>query len=148
MPGKWRSRSIPGVAIVLSSQSRPDCSPFIIKFATGILMKKLESGADHSRSSTVEVDTISIFLYKPPYRPTYKQCKFHTSTLIPAAATAYSVQRVVTGWTARGLNPGARREFSTRPNRPRGPPTLVYKGYHVLAGSKMAEERCWTPTSF
>jgi len=81
---------------------------------------------------------ISIFLYKPPYRPTYKQYKFHTPILIPVAATVYSVQRVVTGWTNRGVNPGVGREFSPRPNRPRGPPCLVYKGYRVLPGTGLS----------
>ena len=45
------------MATVLSSQSHPDCSPFTIEFAVGVMVKKLESAADHSRSSIVEVDT-------------------------------------------------------------------------------------------
>ena len=41
-----------------------------------------------------------------------------------------------TGWTVRRSNPGGVR-FSTRPNRPWGPPGLLYNGYRVFPGGKV-----------
>ena len=46
---------------------------------------------------------------------------------------AQSVQRLTTGWTVRGSNPGGAR-FSARPGRPWGPPSLMYNGYRVFPG--------------
>ena len=42
-----------------------------------------------------------------------------------------SVQRLATGWTVRELNPGEGEIFRTHPDRPCGPPSLVYSGYRV-----------------
>ena len=36
------------------------------------------------------------------------------------------------GWTVRGSNPGGGEIFRTRPDRPWGPPTLLYNGYRVF----------------
>jgi hypothetical protein len=36
-----------------------------------------------------------------------------------------------TGWTVRGSNPGGGEIFSTCPDRPWGPPSLLYNGYWV-----------------
>ena len=47
------------------------------------------------------------------------------------AAIAQSVQRLVTGWTVRGSNPGTGEIFRTRPDRPWGLPSLLYNGYRV-----------------
>jgi hypothetical protein len=44
---------------------------------------------------------------------------------------AQSVQRLSTGWTVRGSNPGGGEIFHTRPVRPWGPPILLYNGYRV-----------------
>jgi hypothetical protein len=41
-----------------------------------------------------------------------------------------------TGWTARGSNPGRGEIFRTCPDRPWGPPTLLYNWYRVFPGSK------------
>ena len=41
---------------------------------------------------------------------------------------AQSVYRLVTGWTVRGSNPGGREILRTCPDRPCGPPSLLYKG--------------------
>ena len=38
-----------------------------------------------------------------------------------------SVWRLTTGWTVRGSNPGVRKIIRTRPDRPWGPPSLLYK---------------------
>jgi hypothetical protein len=42
-----------------------------------------------------------------------------------------SVQRLATGWTVRGSNPGGGEIFRTRPDRPWGLPSLLYNGYRV-----------------
>jgi hypothetical protein len=54
------------------------------------------------------------------------------------AAIAQSVQRLATSWTVRGSNPGGGEIFSTRPDRPWGPPSLLYNGYRVIPGGKAA----------
>ena len=60
--------------------------------------------------------------------------------LLPVGRVAQSVQRLTTGWTARGSNPGGAR-FSACPNRPWGPPGLLYNGKRVLPGSKVRPGR-------
>jgi hypothetical protein len=49
---------------------------------------------------------------------------------------AQSVKRLATGCTARGSNPGGGEIFRTCPDRPWGPPSLLYNGYRVFPGSK------------
>ena len=51
---------------------------------------------------------------------------------------AQSVQRLTTGWTVRGSNPGGAR-FSTHPDRPWGPPSLLYNAYRVFHGAKIGQ---------
>ena len=41
------------------------------------------------------------------------------------AGIVQSVQRLATGWTVRGSNPGGGEIFRTRPDRPWGPPSLL-----------------------
>jgi len=40
-----------------------------------------------------------------------------------------SVQRLATGWTVRGSNPGGREVFRTPPDWPWGPPSPLCNGY-------------------
>jgi hypothetical protein len=47
------------------------------------------------------------------------------------AGVAQSVLRLATGWTVRGSNPGGGEVFRTRPDRPCGPPSILYIGYRV-----------------
>jgi hypothetical protein len=47
------------------------------------------------------------------------------------AGIAQSVYRLATSWTVRGSNPGGGEIFRTRPDRPWGPPSLLYNGYRV-----------------
>ena len=47
------------------------------------------------------------------------------------AGIAQSVQRFAMGWTVRESNPGAGEIFSTRPDRPWGPPSHLHNGYRV-----------------
>jgi hypothetical protein len=48
------------------------------------------------------------------------------------------IQRLATGWTVRGSNPGKGEIFSTRPDWPWGLPSLLYNEYQVIAGGKAA----------
>jgi hypothetical protein len=49
------------------------------------------------------------------------------------------------GWTVRGLNPGGGEIFCTCPDRPWGPPSLLYSGYRVFPGGKERPGRTLTP---
>ena len=40
------------------------------------------------------------------------------------------------GWTVRGSNPGGGEIFRTCPDRPWGPPSILYNGYRVFPGGK------------
>jgi hypothetical protein len=53
---------------------------------------------------------------------------------------------LATGWTVRGSNPGGGEILRTCPDRPWGPPSLIYNGYRVFQGSKAAGAWHW-PTS-
>jgi len=54
------------------------------------------------------------------------------------AGIVQSVQRLTTGWTVRGSNPGEGEIFRTSPDRFWGPPSLLYKGYRVFPGGTAA----------
>ena len=68
------------------------------------------------------------------------------SSYLLCAGIAQSVQRLVTGWTVRGSNPVGGEIFRTRPDRPWGPPSLLYNGYRVFPEGKAAGEWRWSPT--
>ena len=53
---------------------------------------------------------------------------------------AQLVLRLTTGWTVRGSNPGG-ASSSARPDRPWGPPSLLYNGYRVFSGGKVRPGR-------
>ena len=44
--------------------------------------------------------------------------------------------RLATGWMVRGSNPGGGEIFRTCPDRPWGPPRLLYNGYRVFPERK------------
>src|SRR5215510_2166816 len=54
--------------------------------------------------------------------------------LIVSAGIAQSVWRLATGWTVWGSDPGGGEIFRTCPDRPWGPPSLLYNGYRVFPG--------------
>ena len=57
--------------------------------------------------------------------------------IVNLPVTAQSVQRLATGCTVRGSNPGGTEIFHTRPDRPWNPPSLLHNGYRVyLPGVK------------
>ena len=41
-------------------------------------------------------------------------------------------------WAVLGSNPSGGEIYSTRPDRPWGLPSLLYSGYRVIPGSKVA----------
>ena len=49
---------------------------------------------------------------------------------------AQSVQRLTTGWTIGGSNPGGGEFSRTCAGRPWGPPSILYNGYRVFPGGK------------
>ena len=62
---------------------------------------------------------------------------------------AQSVQRLAKGWTVWGSNPGGEgggEIYRTRPDRPWGPPSLLYNAYRVFPGGKAAGTWRWPPT--
>ena len=76
---------------------------------------------------TVSVeDPPSIFLSQIPFGPYFSG----------VGRVAQSVYRMTTGWTVRDRNPVETR-FSARPDRPWGPPSLLYNGYRVFPGGKV-----------
>ena len=66
-----------------------------------------------------------------------------SSTYNLRAAIAQSVYRLATGWKVRGSNPGGGRDFPHRPDRPWGPPSLLYNGHRVFPRGKAAG--AWRP---
>jgi hypothetical protein len=63
------------------------------------------------------------------------------------AAIAQSVWRLATGWAVRGSNLGVGEIFRTCPDRPWGPPSLLYNEYRVFPGAKAAGAwQYWPPT--
>jgi hypothetical protein len=59
----------------------------------------------------------------------------------------YKLIRLVTGCTVRGSNSGGGQVFRTRPDRPWGPPSLLYNGYRSLPGVKRPDRGADHPPS-
>jgi hypothetical protein len=59
---------------------------------------------------------------------------------------AQTLQRLATGWTVRGSNPGEGEIFSTCPDRSWGPPSLLYNGYLVFPGGRKRPGRDADPS--
>jgi len=53
---------------------------------------------------------------------------------------------IATRWAIRGSNPGEGEIFRTCPDRPWGPPSLLYNGYRVFPGDKATGEWRWPPS--
>jgi hypothetical protein len=77
----------------------------------------------------------------------YASTTFLTVLIFKVSRTAQSVQRIATGWTVRGSNPGGGEFSRTCPDRrPWGPPSLLYNGYRVFPGGKAAGAWRWPAT--
>jgi hypothetical protein len=63
--------------------------------------------------------------------PNFFFALFYVCKLNLWAAIAQSVQRLATGWTVRGSNPGGGEIFRTCPERTWGPNSLLHNGYLV-----------------
>jgi hypothetical protein len=61
---------------------------------------------------------------------------------IDVGRVAQLVWQMATGWTVQGSNPDEGKIFCTRPDRPWGPPNLLYNGYRVFPGGKAAGAWC------
>ena len=61
-----------------------------------------------------------------------------TIILWAGIAVCQSVWRLATACTVRGSNPGGEEIFRIRPDRPWGPPSLLYDVYRVLPWGKAA----------
>jgi len=64
------------------------------------------------------------------------ECIYFNLISASVGRVAQSVQRLATGWAARESNPGGSEFFHTCPDRPWGPPSLLYNGYRVFPGGK------------
>jgi hypothetical protein len=60
---------------------------------------------------------------------------------------AQSVWGLATDWTVRGSNPGDGEIFLTSPDRPWGPPSLLYNGYWVFPGGRERPGRDADPST-
>jgi hypothetical protein len=69
----------------------------------------------------------------------------NTRTVKTNGGPGSSVGIATTGWTVRGSNSRGGEICRTRPDRPWGPPNLMYNGYRVFPGGKMAGAWYWTP---
>jgi len=58
----------------------------------------------------------------------------HVATLGPGQLSRYSDS--LRAGQSGGSNPGGGEIFRTRPDRPWGPPSLLYNGYRVFPGGK------------
>jgi hypothetical protein len=59
---------------------------------------------------------------------------------------AQSVLRLASGWTIRGSNPGEGEIFRTFPDRPCGPPSILYNGYRFFPGGRKRPGRDADPS--
>jgi hypothetical protein len=63
------------------------------------------------------------------------------SNIVHVGQVAQLVQRLATGWTVGGSNPGGGDIFRSCPDRPWGPPSLLYHVYLAFAGGRKQQGR-------
>jgi hypothetical protein len=66
----------------------------------------------------------------------FSYIKLSVNIKMNVGQVAQSVQRLATGCTVRGLNPGGGKIFRTCLERPWDPPSLLYNEYRVFPGGK------------
>src|SRR5215510_13741196 len=86
------------------------------------------SGSQISRQSAHEGGKV----VSPTHRPPLPAQEIFLVLISVVGRVAQST----TDWTARGSNLGGGAIFRTRPDRPWGPPSLLYNGYRVFPGVK------------
>jgi len=89
--------------------------------------------------------TVSWILLKRD-RHTHTYCIFYVWYKYFTLRTAQSVRRLPTGWTVRESNPGEGEIFRICPDRPWGPPSLLYNGYRVFPGDNLRPGRDADPS--
>ena len=90
--------------------------------------------------STLQLHRINLMWNFPPNISNYRLILSSHPRLV--AGIAQSVQRPATGWTVRASNAGGGEIFRTGPDRPWGPPGLLYNGYRVFPGGKATGAWC------
>ena len=61
----------------------------------------------------------------------------YVATYAELKKCTFLYQQLATGWTVRGSNSCGGEIFRTCPDRPWGPPSLLYNGYRVFPGGKL-----------
>ena len=80
------------------------------------------------------------------YMSNTEHLKIHSDTWSAISPVRMHCFKWCTGWTGRGSNPGGGEIFRTRPDWPWGLPSLLYNGYRVCPGGRVAGAWCWPPT--
>jgi len=109
---------------------------FPIQCVTGFSLfsqavKCLGYEADHLRPSSVEVKKGCNYISTPLFAFMASRGTTLLYSFVSGAGIEQSVWRLATGWKIRGSNPGGGEIFRTRPDRPWGPPSLLYNEYRV-----------------
>ena len=103
----------------------------ILLWACSLVSRALGAYSFSTLSPTIRLQYRLVCNYKAYLRLTFPQEK------LLWVGVAKSVQRLATGWTVRGSNPGGRRDFPHHPDQPWSPPILLYNGYRAsLPGVK------------
>ena len=78
--------------------------------------------------------------YAIPHCATRPEYLYVSYTNCGGPGSSVGIETELPGWTVRDWIPVGTR-FSARPDRPWGPPSLVYNGYRVFPGSKVRPGR-------
>ena len=108
-----------------------DTTPSIVKFGNWKRWSVLNPAKETARTAK-SILPLQTSLFISPYR-------------YAVGRVAWSVQRLATSSTVRGLNPGGGKIFRC-PDRPWGPPCLLYNGCRVFPGVKERPERDADPS--
>ena len=128
----------------------PDGSPFKLIRVSGVLLcnvaKDRTKHLPNKTRTAQDRTSLPWHCYENyPWSPTkiWSICllifrRYIRPTILLWAGIARSVQRLATGWTVRGSNPGGGEIFRTHPHRPWSPPSLLYNGFRVFRWGKAA----------
>ena len=76
----------------------------------------------------------------------YRRCEITVYPVFSRARAAQSVYWLATGWDGpRFTSRWGGKIFHAHPDRPWGPPSLLYDGHRVFPGGKSARVWCWPP---
>jgi len=113
--------------LILSSHLRPS-----LKRSLSLRISHQNPVCTCPLSHTCYMPRLSLFFVTIIFGEQYKSC----------SQVAQSVQRLATSWAVRRSNPVVGEIFLTCPDRPWGPPSLLYNGYRVFPWGKTAGEWC------